>query len=1596
MTYDSGHLTGWFLVKVDGNDGADDDSDDDMDVGSDADTSQDPSRQPRQPLPEDNIFADGHVVYGYLALRKDNGNNTAGSRGKDAGPPPNRLAVRIADASIWTIDRTPNGRGLWVHSPRGCYKLLEPDDQRVPVSQADLHLYLRARFGLLSNLLDLMSEPYNNNANNYVPVHARRSPANIHALLSPNEETYKKFHTAAEPLNREPFDLELLERCPEFVRRHLLHYHPLLHEGCAFMKRLTSMMTEKEASLVDEAAPPRPGPGQRRPWTREDYLRSATEAERRGQRTPWGDALPDAKPIKPNRLIDIEIRNAARGAAISYKNRNSPEGKRASVAAAQPAAPKIPFPAAAAMEMTSIPKKTSGEEPEDGEIYERKDDRRAAQGSMAGAMITPTPPSKGAGHPPPPPVQQNFVPRAPRRSPDGPSRPSKSHGFPPIFIMTSSGRPQFSSPSMVQAIRFFSPYLTPVPQDDDLSSNFVDYQRYSIRPDKIWSFIDNILQNSSVLSLEAMLLSADCFGRGSAEMSFKCLLTKKGKEDAISPLQTLFVVWPDHVLQMADQTCRCTTAPGTGRMQGQTITVDNSKRPEVMTAVAIMNLVRRFGDCIRTAEQLEELKFEFGVDWYDLCSRAIAIAKRHNLDSLGRACHYARAQLDNIKVVQGYETESLLGQLTVSASQMESAPNSEAKSVDSAGQSGSHARDQTPQQTAASPLDYGPRRVSALDLPDMEKKDWMLKPPKYHQCKFFQRLNFCKNGPECRYAHVYRPPYPLPKEVPTETLLHMLYAERNISLTTRDLVVVSAPGADGKVWCTAALRCPIDQTIYYATGGVNGHLSNQGVYFYPSPREAIAAVAGIAVLAMKNEEELQEYGLLAFPSTYMQFEAEQQQQPSRQPHQVAEPAPYVPPQRHVANPSDLTTHAPPPPRQASKPTTFSFSELVPPSERVRQQQSVDVTEAPAIAQDASFVQILEPAHKKMAEPAEASQAMQTPAISQEEQKKPESASIAEQKKQTSDSAVANAAVAKWTSISRKAELKPKTPAHSKEDEKKSLDPPSVGSRITVEDAELLNSPLLERIRLAQESQQAGRHASKLPNLEDTTATNLWPEGESKAKAKKVAAAATAAAFGEANSSAIDEKTKAEAVKAALKERAKAEKAAAKAAKAAAKAKAKQEAEEKKRLKAEKEQKRLDEEAQARAASIEAKKKKSTKKKTKEKADKPKAAKKARKESAAAVPPAILRPPEIERRKPRQSLFSKLPPRRLEYHGRKSAKRPSSGIPTSSTAVAGENSSETGHMEIIPYWDTLGSCRLDPSVFHWANPANGSATSSPNPFGYDKKLGRAYYSSFVLHGKQYNVGDYIVRSEYDGEDIFRIVGAFQATKSFLGRWGGGHDWEKQNTSEEIQKRGHPYILTVPLVTKASLAKAKPGRKRKAADFEEEIVIGAEHGSNIFPLPQWLGEAQAGGYRKIRVRVCSTGLDGTQTEFAVGDDAIELSAKAPKKGKKGGRGATKSQYGDMFVCKEAVVPEASTTVGLNTQQFELLTSSPDTLLNGHIPDLWDSRFKATQVQMINRERSMDEDIFGEGKEVQFQYTGQSSDDSDSFDDEESGGEESDMGE
>ena len=686
-------------------------------------------------------------------------------------------------------------------------------------------------------------------------------------------------------------------------------------------------MTHSCAADVDSQSSVHEGRKCSRPWTVADYRNSAIEAERRAQRTSWGDLIPNAKTIKPNRLIDIEIRNAARAAALSYKSvhekrtadaakkkrkkkkteeeveeaeKRKKKKKKEAVAIAQVNAALD----SAATGTSPALEDTDDDEEEEGEIVEERQGKPNADSrariAPSSALITPnqttqtditaaSPPVLLPQAPPPPPVTQNPIPRARKRSSppcaDGRSMPRKppqqqnQNVFPPIFVMTSSGRPQFSAASMVQAIRFFGPYLTPMPRDEELGGGFVNYQRYSIRQDKLWSFVNNIIQNSSVLSLEAMLLSVDCFGRTSTGMAFRCLLTRRARTDGrtggdeILPVRTLFVMWLDFVLRMLDQSCRSNTAPGRGRMQGQQVPVDNSKRVEVMTANAIVSLISRFLVCLKSARHLEELKTEFSVDWLDLCNKTLIIAKRYNLEGLFKTCSFALSQLEKVRRMEGDASESLISMLSAAPSK-KAVP---AAVADHEAEEVALQFDETWQSQAASAhRDKAIRcppgdgvvagapanaHVSASTLPEFERPDWMLVgAKKFHQCNFFDRNNFCKFGAQCRYAHIYRPPMPLPDNAPSESLLHFIYAyERGCPLRPTDFHVVSKAGADGRMWHTVALLCPKDGIIYHSAGGLGGHVSAQGVHFYSTVREAMAAVAGIIISALRDVEAISNY-----------------------------------------------------------------------------------------------------------------------------------------------------------------------------------------------------------------------------------------------------------------------------------------------------------------------------------------------------------------------------------------------------------------------------------------------------------------------------------------------------------------------------------------------------------------------------------------------------------------------------------------------------------------------------------------------------------------------------------------------------------------
>jgi hypothetical protein len=55
---------------------------------------------------------------------------------------------------------------------------------------------------------------------------------------------------------------------------------------------------------------------------------------------------------------------------------------------------------------------------------------------------------------------------------------------------------------------------------------------------------------------------------------------------------------------------------------------------------------------------------------------------------------------------------------------------------------------------------------------------------------------------------------------------------------------------------------------------------------------------------------------------------------------------------------------------------------------------------------------------------------------------------------------------------------------------------------------------------------------------------------------------------------------------------------------------------------------------------------------------------------------------------------------------------------------------------------------------------------------------------MLRGVQHNVGDFVWKTEGEEKKLYRILSAFQATKSWMGYW----SKRREKVKEELQKRG----------------------------------------------------------------------------------------------------------------------------------------------------------------------------------------------------------------
>ena len=111
---------------------------------------------------------------------------------------------------------------------------------------------------------------------------------------------------------------------------------------------------------------------------------------------------------------------------------------------------------------------------------------------------------------------------------------------------------------------------------------------------------------------------------------------------------------------------------------------------------------------------------------------------------------------------------------------------------------------------------------------------------------------------------------------------------------------------------------------------------------------------------------------------------------------------------------------------------------------------------------------------------------------------------------------------------------------------------------------------------------------------------------------------------------------------------------------------------------------------------------------------------------------------------------------------------------------------SGFLTSLAFWDTLGKPRAGAYTFAW-----GKA------IGYRSQMGRVYYDWFQLGSNTIRVGDFVKLTQ-DGRkqgkgEFFKVVSAFQATRSFVGRW--------NSASEQLQNRGKAYVELVPLYVDA---------------------------------------------------------------------------------------------------------------------------------------------------------------------------------------------------
>uniref|UniRef100_A0A7S4JJX7 Uncharacterized protein n=1 Tax=Odontella aurita TaxID=265563 RepID=A0A7S4JJX7_9STRA len=213
-----------------------------------------------------------------------------------------RLKVRLEGLLHCTIDTSHTERGVWVETKAAWYKLKKPSSTQSiqpdgkSVSQEELHIPIRAKFGLVSNMLDMLGEECP--VKPMAKVHRKHNPKECYDRLSlPSDDPLIMDFPG---LNQDPFDYDILRREVKFVRFWLSAGFPMyLDKQCAFIRGLDAMERDLNRAKRNKEE-----------WTQEvlDLEACALWAEARSQRMPWGDMKPEVFTPTINELETIRRR----------------------------------------------------------------------------------------------------------------------------------------------------------------------------------------------------------------------------------------------------------------------------------------------------------------------------------------------------------------------------------------------------------------------------------------------------------------------------------------------------------------------------------------------------------------------------------------------------------------------------------------------------------------------------------------------------------------------------------------------------------------------------------------------------------------------------------------------------------------------------------------------------------------------------------------------------------------------------------------------------------------------------------------------------------------------------------------------------------------------------------------------------------------------------------------------------------------------------------------------------------------------------------------------------------------------------------------